>query len=332
MRSRLERLLQYLWYRSTGWYYLLVPFSWFYCGVVTVRRFFYVTGIFRSRQVGCRVIVVGNLVAGGGGKTPTVIALANLLTGAGLRVGVLCRGYLGGASRWPQTVTPASPPELVGDEAVMVAERTGIPVVAGPDRLAAAELLISRQHCDVLICDDGLQHYTLKPDIEISVTDATRGYGNHYCLPAGPLREPVSRLDAVDAVISVDGETPGSSTVAQRNPGDARNLSNPTTTRKLTEFCNQPVHAVAGIANPDSFFQVLTSAGMEISPHAYADHHAFTASDLAFGNKTPVLMTEKDAVKCRLFAQPNWWYVPLELRFNNEFEAWLLNVAGKPEQ
>ena len=332
MRTRLERLLQYLWYRSTGWYYLLVPFSWFYCAVASIRRAFYANGMLSGSKVDCRVIVVGNLVAGGGGKTPTVIAVARLLTGAGLRAGVLCSGYLGRATQWPQSVTPASPPELVGDEAVMVAERTGIPVVAGPDRVAAANILLSRHHCDVLICDDGLQHYALQRDIEINVADAARGYGNQYCLPAGPLREPLSRLDAVDAVISVDGEIPGSSAVVYRNPGDARNLSDPTMTRKLAKFAGQRVHAVAGIANPESFFHMLRSTGMEISAHAFADHHAFTSSDLNFNSETPVLMTEKDAVKCRLFAQPNWWYIPLELSFNSEFEAWLLNAAGKPEQ
>ena len=332
MRTRLERLLQYLWYRSAGWYYLLVPFSWFYCAIASIRRALYANGILPGSKVDCRVIVVGNLVAGGGGKTPTVIAVARLLTGAGLRAGVLCSGYQGRATQWPQSVTPASPPELVGDEAVMVAERTGIPVVAGPDRVAAANILLSRHHCDVLICDDGLQHYALQRDIEINVADATRGYGNQYCLPAGPLREPLSRLDAVDAVVSVDGEIPGSSTVVYRNPGDARNLLDPTMTRKLAEFEGQPVHAVAGIANPESFFHSLRSTGMEISAHAFADHHAFTSSDLNFNSETPVLMTEKDAVKCRLFAQPNWWYIPLELSFNSEFEAWLLNAAGKPEQ
>jgi len=332
MRTRLEQLLQFLWYRSAGWYYLLVPFSWLYCVIVNIRRSLYSRGLLASSKVDCRVIVVGNLVAGGGGKTPTVIAAAGLLTGAGLRVGVLCRGYLGRATQWPQSVTPASPPELVGDEAVMVAERTGIPVVAGPDRVAAAKILLSRHHCDVLICDDGLQHYALQRDIEINVADAIRGYGNQYCLPAGPLREPMSRLDAVDAVISVDGELPGSSTVVRRNPGEARNLKDPSITRKLADFGDQCVHAVAGIANPDSFFHTLKSAGMAISAHAFADHHAFTQSDLAFGSETPVLMTEKDAVKCRLFAQPNWWYVPLELSFSSEFEAWLLNAAGKPEQ
>ncbi len=331
MRTGIERLLRYLWYQSTGWHYLLAPLGWVYCAIVSMRRKLYASGILSSSKVDCRVIVVGNLVAGGGGKTPTVIAVAQLLTGAGFSVGVLCRGYLGRTSEWPQTVTPASPPELVGDEAVMVAERTGIPVVAGPDRVAAARLLLSRHACDVLICDDGLQSYALQRDIEINAVDATRGYGNRHCLPAGPLREPMSRLDTVDAVISVDGEMAGSTTVVHRNPGEARNLSDPTITRKLEEFRGLPVHAVAGIANPDSFFETLRTAGMDISPHPFADHHAFVPSDLKFAGESPVLMTEKDAVKCRLFAEPDWWYVPLELSFDNAFETWLLNAAGKPE-
>jgi tetraacyldisaccharide 4'-kinase len=331
MKSRLEQLFRHLWYRSTAWYYLLLPISWIYCAIVMLRRALYTRGIISSHKVDCRVIVVGNLVVGGGGKTPSVIAMANLLTGAGYRVGVLCRGYRGRADRWPQSVTPASSPNLVGDEAVMVAERTAIPVVAGPDRVAAARLLLSRHHCDVLILDDGLQHYALRRDIEISVADATRGYGNRHCLPAGPLREPLSRLAEIDAVISVDGEMPESTAIVRRHPGDARNLSNPENTRKLAEFAGQQVHAVAGIANPESFFNLLKSAGLNVSTHAFADHHAFTLADLDFDDQTPVLMTEKDAVKCRSFAQANWWYIPLELGFDNDFETWLLNAVDKPE-
>lgn len=327
MRTGLERLFHSLWYGSTGWHYLLVPVSWLYCATVRLRRSLYNSGFLHSSKVDCRTVVVGNPVVGGGGKTPTVIALSRMLTHAGLRVGILCRGYRGRATEWPQSVTPASLPDLVGDEAVLLAGRTGLPVMAGPDRVAAANALLARHPCDVLICDDGLQHYALQRDIEIAVVDATYAYGNRYCLPAGPLREPVSRLDAVDAVVAVGAALPGCSTVAPRVLGMAVNLSDPCLTRKLAEFCGQRVYAVAGIAHPGNFFHGLRSAGLELSTYGFGDHYAFAAPDLEFAGQTPVLMTEKDAVKCQLFAQPNWWCVPMELDFDNEFEDWLLKTV-----
>ncbi len=331
-RNLLERLFHYLWYSSAGWHYLLVPVSWLYCAIITVRRLLYSSGGLSSSKPGCKVIVVGNLVAGGGGKTSTVIALSRVLTNAGLSVGVLCRGYRGRATQWPQAVVAASLPDEVGDESVLLAERTSLPVMAGPDRVAAANALLARYHCDVLICDDGLQHYALGRDIEIAVIDAAYAYGNGCCLPAGPLREPKSRLAVVDAIVAIGAEMPGSSTVARRISGVARNLSDPCLTKELTEFRGQRVYAIAGIAHPDSFFQHLRAAGLTLSPRRFSDHYAFAASDLVFADQTPLLMTEKDAVKCRLFARPNWWYIPMELSFDSEFEAWLLNKAGKPEQ
>jgi tetraacyldisaccharide 4'-kinase len=324
-RTGWELRLQTLWYGNSRAYIALLPLSWLYCMLVWIRRLAFRVGLLRTTSLGCRVIVVGNITAGGTGKTPLVIAIAKRAQQAGLRVGILARGYRGDANHWPQQVNGSSDPRQVGDEAVLLARQTGLPVFAGPDRVAAGKALLQASPCDVLICDDGLQHYALQRDIEIALVDASRGQGNGFCLPAGPLREPASRLGSVDAVVALgdDPRWPYSMCLVSHA---ARGVAEPSISRSLDSFRGSTVHAVAGIGNPERFFASLRSAGLRIQAHRFADHHPFAPADLDFGDSNPVLMTGKDALKCERFAQHNWWFVPIEAQPDARLEEWLAKL------
>ncbi|MGD2074316.1 MAG: tetraacyldisaccharide 4'-kinase [Gammaproteobacteria bacterium] len=322
-RLRWERGLQRLWYGRSPWLPFLLPLSWLFCALVQLRRAAYRRGLLSPAALDARVIVVGNISVGGTGKTPMVIELAGRLRRAGFKVGILCRGYGGRSPQWPLAVTGVSEPELAGDEAVLLAARSGVPVFAGPDRVAAGRALLAQCSCDLVICDDGLQHYRLHRDLEIVLVDARRGHGNGHCLPAGPLREPVSRLRRVDAVVGVGGAAAGGFGM-RLHAGAAQRLVDPTDRRPLERFRDHRVHAVAGIADPRRFFATLREAGLEIQEHAFPDHHPFRAGELAFGDARPVLMTEKDAVKCAGFAQAHWWSVPVDAQLDAAFVDWLI--------
>lgn len=327
-RARWEQRLRRIWYGKSRTYIVLLPLSWLYCAVVAVRRSLYQNGLCPSTGLNACVLVVGNLSIGGTGKTPLVIALSQRLQRAGFTVGVLTRGYLGRGSHRPQRVTPRSDPGLVGDEAVLLARKTGSVVFAGHHRVAAGRALLQSSPCDVLICDDGLQHYALRRDVEIATVDATLGQGNGRCLPAGPLREPLSRLQQVDAVVSAGGAADGTHSMQLVATGACR-LSDRADRRRLESFQGTAVHAVAGVANPQRFYAMLRAAGLDIQIHSFADHHPFCASDLDFADDRPVLMTEKDAVKCETFAKPDWWFVPLDVELDSAFCDWLLNVLDE---
>jgi len=308
----------------------LLPLSWLYCGIAQLRRLAYRRGWLAVIRLPVPVIVVGNISVGGTGKTPLVLWLARWLRGRGHSPGILTRGYGGLARDWPRRVTADSDPAEVGDEAVLLARRAGCPVVAGPDRIADGLLLAQGLGCDVLVSDDGLQHYRLGRDLEIAVLDARRGLGNGRCLPAGPLREPPGRLGQSDMVIATGGHVQigrgiaagleadsATSPVAYALdliPGDAVNLADPGQTRPLPVFCAEELTAVAGIGNPGRFFVLLRSVGLVPRELAYPDHHPYTAADAATWGQGQVLMTEKDAVKCVGFARPNHWYLPVEAR------------------
>ncbi len=274
-----------------------------------------------AKRLPVPVIVVGNITAGGTGKTPLVIHLIGLLRARGLRPGVVSRGYGGRAPHYPLRVTATTDPRHSGDEPLLIARRGGVPVAVAPDRVAAAKLLLDEGGIDVLIADDGLQHYGLARDAEICVVDGARGLGNGLLLPAGPLREPSARLDSVDLVIVNGGSwrpaKPVSAPVADMRIGicDAVSLSNGLR-RPLSRFADATVHAVAGIGNPERFFTALRQTGMGVVPHPFPDHHRFFASDLNFTGGQPVLMTEKDAVKCLPFARDGWWMVPADAEFD----------------
>lgn len=260
------------------------------------------------------LIVVGNISVGGTGKTPFTIWLVEQLREWGFTPGVIARGYGGRARTWPQSVAAGSDPRLVGDEPVLMAGRLACPVAAAPDRVAAARYLLERHpRVDVLVSDDGLQHYRLPRQLEICLVDGRRGFGNGQLLPAGPLREPPQRLDSVDLVV-VNG---GSARPACRAPVldmrvdvcEAVPLGGGPA-RSLASFGGQRVHAVAGIGDPSRFFSVLTRFGIELVMHPFPDHHRFRAQDLAFGDDHAVLMTDKDAVKCAGFRGERLWRVP----------------------
>ncbi len=336
-RTGWDRRLQALWYGDSRVAIALLPFSWLYCALVRVRALAYRVGLLRRSCLDCRVIVVGNIAVGGTGKTPLVIAIAKRAQQAGLRVGILTRGYLGRAEHWPQQVDGSSDPGQVGDEAVLLARKTGAEVFAGPDRVASGRALLQASPCDLLICDDGLQHYALQADTEIALVDITRGQGNGLCLPAGPLREPVSRLRSVDAVVALgdnrdnrdDRDAAGWPYSMCLVPGAARNVADPSNDRGLASFHGHTLHAVAGIGNPERFFTTLRAAGLSIQAHPFADHHPFSAADLEFGDGNPVLMTEKDALKCEQFAQHNWWFVPIEAQPDARLEHWLAKLLNQ---
>ena len=313
------------WYAPSPLGALLAPLGWVVALFTVLRRAAYRAGLRRSWRVGRPVVVVGNLAVGGTGKTPLVIAMVRLLTEHGVRVGVVCRGYRGSASRWPRRVRPDSDPNRVGDEAVLLARRTGAPVAAGPNRIAAARILVRRAKCDVILSDDGLQHLRLARDVEIVVVDGVRRHGNGQCLPAGPLREPPSRLASVDLVV-VNGAAREGELDMQLVAGDAVSLIVAGRTCPLDSFRGTPVHAVCGIGHPERFFRTLEAHGLTIVRHPFPDHHPFDEEEIRFPDDAPVLMTEKDAVKCERFADARHWCVPVEAVLSSELEVRLLAV------
>ncbi|MEO6155985.1 MAG: tetraacyldisaccharide 4'-kinase [Thermomonas sp.] len=300
-------------------------------GVVTgLRRKLYHSGLKRSRHPGVPVIVVGNIVAGGTGKTPLTIAIVRRLRAAGFTPGVASRGHGRINAKTPCWVEADGDAALSGDEPLLIAHSTGAKVRVDHDRLAAAKAL-AEAGCDVIVCDDGLQHYRLARDIEIEVVDARCRYGNGRLLPAGPLREPIERaanctfrvvnLGVVDDVAmppSGLGAWPMQLQVIEALP-ILGGRSQP-----LTAFAGQRVHAVAGIGDPERFFATLRGLGIAVVPHAFPDHHAYRPEDLDFGSPLPVLMTEKDAVKCAAFASAQWYSVPVQARMPDEFWTALL--------
>jgi len=310
------------WGRRGAFAWLLWPASLLFGVVVFFRRLFFRLHIFRSHNAGIPLIVVGNLTAGGSGKTPLVLRIAALLREHGWKPGIVSRGY-GGSATHPVEANIASDPAEVGDEPILLARRSGCPVWVAPDRVAACRVLREKHpECDVIVTDDGLQHYALARDIEICVVDG-RGFGNGFLMPAGPLREPVSRLRSVGAVV-----TNGSKGVAgydMKLEGEQLVcLTNAHDVRPAKTFAGQKVHAVAGIGDPRRFFLHLARFGIKPVPHPFPDHHPFQSAELEFGDTAPVVMTEKDAVKCKRFAKAHHWVFPVSASLDPAFERWLL--------
>lgn len=310
--------LNSLWYGESPWRWLLWPFSISYLAAASARRLLYRRGLLRAENVGAPVIVIGNITVGGTGKTPLVVWLARVLKLRGFQVGIVCRGYLGRAEKWPQLVTPGSDPRLVGDEAVMLAGRTRCPVAAAPDRVAAARALLAESAVDLILSDDGLQHYRLERTLEFAVVDGRRGLGNGLCLPAGPLRESPKRLNEADAVVVNGGDWGHGGVFRVRMM--PRYLFELRTGRKLplAAFKGKRVHAIAGIGHPERFFETLEEHGLLVDPRPLTDHADITEADLQCDGPEPVIMTEKDAVKCRTFAQANVWCLVADLEFEPE--------------
>jgi tetraacyldisaccharide 4'-kinase len=310
------------WYRRGAMAWLLWPVGLAFGFLAFARRILYRVRLLRSAHPGIPVIVVGNLTAGGSGKTPLVLWIAEFLKGKGWSPAIVSRGY-GGAAGSPRAATVASEAGEVGDEPIVLARRSGCPVWVGPDRIKVIEALrLQHPDVDVVILDDGLQHYRLRRDLEIAVVDS-RGLGNGFLLPAGPLREPARRLKSVDAVVCHENASlPGFRMLLEgavfHRMTDARDR------RAAAAFREHKVHAVAGIGNPNRFFLHLTRLGVRVMPHPFPDHHRFVPEELEFGDQAEVLMTEKDAVKLRRYARANWWVLPVSAKLDPSFGEWLL--------
>lgn len=313
------------WQQKTWLSTALLPLAGLYCLVIGIRRLAYRIGVLRTQRLSVPVIVVGNITVGGTGKTPLVIWLAELLRQEGWRPGIVTRGYGGNARTWPLQVLPDSDPRRVGDEPVLLARRAGCPVVAGPDRVADADRLVLEHRCNVIISDDGLQHYRLGRNIEIAVVDGERRFGNSRCLPAGPLREPLKRLRKVQACVT--NGTPQTGEMGMQLETEALYHLRSGVSTTLAEFDkDEPIHAVAGIGHPARFFQHLRGLGFVVIEHAFADHHPFRPGDLDFPEHTRVIMTEKDAVKCQAFAHANHWYLAVKARPEPPLAALILKL------
>ena len=323
------------WTRVTWLTLLLMPLSWLFRAMVALRRWLYRAGLLRRERLPVPVIVVGNISVGGTGKTPLVLWLAAQLRDSGYRPGVISRGY-GGTNRTPRAVQADSDTALCGDEPVLLARRSNCPVWIGRDRVAAAQALLkTNPQCNVILSDDGLQHYRLVRDAEVAVI-GTRGLGNGFTLPAGPLREAPSRLKYVDAVV-VRGATGQPVTAVPPRyamtlePRCLRNLRDASRSLPISYLHGLRVHAVAGIGDPQQFFDLLTQRGVAHTPHAFADHHHYTAADLAFSHCDAVVMTEKDAVKCERYATDVHWALQVDARVDEALAHGLLQrIKRKP--
>lgn len=320
--QRLSAWSEHLWYRRSAASRLLMPLSALFFAVVKLRRWLYKVGILKVPRLPVPVVVVGNISVGGTGKTPLVVWLVEFLKKSGFRPGVVSRGYGGNVVSQPRRVTAESDPLSVGDEAVLIARRARCPMVVGAKRAEAARALLGFGECDVIVSDDGLQHYALGRDVEIAVIDGVRRLGNGWILPAGPLREPAERLDEVDLVVC-NGDPADGEFAMQVTGHSAVNLVS-LEERPLESFQSASVHALAGIGNPDRFFKLLSRHGIPFDRRIFPDHSVYNEADLRFDDARPVLMTEKDAVKCAPFADDRLWYVPVQARLDQRFGERLL--------
>ncbi len=317
-RSPLERC----WRRRGACALALFPLSLLFRVLAALRRFGYRAGVLRSFHPGVPVIVVGNIVSGGSGKTPFVAWLCRWLRDRGLRPGVVLRGYGGNSPNWPVIVDAATSPLVAGEEAVLLARSAAVPVVAGPDRSADTRALLESGEVDVIVCDDGLQHYALRRDFEIVLHD-DRGH-NGWCLPAGPLREPRSRLARADLVLLDDDMEMR----LLRTAGRPRRLNDPQRSAELSAFRDKRVLAACGIARPERFFDMLAAAGIRFDRRILPDHNPFRAEDFPRLDYDAILLTEKDAIKCESFADQRFWWLPLETAATSSLEAALVRGLG----
>ena len=301
-----------IWSGESPLWLLLLPLSWLYGLVSGLIRLCYQIGLKKAWRAPCPVVVVGNLTAGGNGKTPVVIWLVEQLQRQGIRVGVVSRGYGGKAESYQLLLDADTTTAQAGDEPVLIYQRTGAPVAVSPVRVDAVKALLAAHDLQLVVTDDGLQHYRLARDKEIVVIDGVRRFGNGWWLPAGPMRERASRLRTVDARIVNGGEPQAGEIPMTLRPGEAVNLL---THKRLPVSALQNVVAMAGIGHPPRFFATLNECGLQpVRTVALADHKALTEADVRalVEPGQQLIMTEKDAVKCRRFAQENWWYLPVD--------------------
>jgi len=321
--------LQQQWYKAKlhPLLYLLTPLSLLFWLMTNLRRSFYFSGLVPRYKASVPVIVVGNISVGGTGKTPMVVALCKWLKEEGWQPGIISRGY-GAKGPFPHSVSETDEAENVGDEPLLMRRRTGCPVIIAPKRAKAAKLM-AEQHpeVDVIICDDGLQHYALKRDIELIMLDAERGTGNGWLLPAGPLREGPWRLKGADWVISNYGRHAFARHVVDVEPGSWFRVDN---NEKVELKLDDKFNAIAGIGFPQRFFNSLVEQGINLeNSQAFADHHVFSEEDFSQLTGKPILMTEKDAGKCQPFAQPDWYYQTIEAKLP---EVMKINLLAELER
>lgn len=317
-------------WQKRGWQArLLLPLAYLFAGLTALRRKYYQWGILKTIKLPIPVIVVGNITVGGSGKTPLVIYLIQLLQQQGYRPGLIMRGYGGKKTRQAIAVTKTSQAQLVGDEAVMLAQLLTCPIYVCRNRVSAAKALLRDFACNILISDDGLQHYALKRDIEIAVVDGERRYGNGWLLPAGPLRESQRRLNSVDFIVC-NGQAAKGEFAMQLHPGLLQNLLQPNITQTIVNFKKTSIHAIAAIGNPRRFFKMLkTDCGLTaVVEHAYPDHYAFTGTEAVFKQASTIIMTHKDAVKCQAFAKANYWYLPVTADLDSHFTQQFLQLVS----
>ncbi len=321
--------LDHYWYSQNPVAWALLPLSWLFCTVSMLRRFLYTKGLLSTYAMPVPVVIIGNITVGGTGKTPLLIGLSEYLLQRGFHPGIVSRGY--GAAITGERSVATNDAATYGDEPVLIRKRTACPVVIGSDRVAAATKLLAENECDIVLSDDGMQHYRLKRDIEIAVVDTQRNFGNGYCIPAGPLREPVSRLNKVNMVVR-HGNTDDKYCFYLQT-GDVVNLQTGVT-RTLQSFAGEKVHAVAGIGHPQRFFDQLRNRGLDYIEHVFPDHHVYTADDFDFADGRPILMTEKDSVKC---TQPqlasvvldNAWIVPVSATISDQLGEDLITLINQ---
>jgi len=308
----------------------LLPFSLLFGFSAALRRWAYQTGIKKKYRFSVPVIMVGNIAVGGTGKTPFVIWLAQWLQAQGHHPGIVSRGVGGKKQLKPYRVEQHDVAQEVGDEAILLRQRTECPVVVCVDRVAAVRHLLQFSLCDIVISDDGLQHYRLDRDLEVIMVDATRGFGNHWLLPSGPLREPVTRLHSADLVV-MNGGTETDEFSMSFKPAQLISMHSTQNKISLSQFPHKKVHAVAGIGHPGRFFNELKQMGFEVIPHVFSDHYLYQQNDFHFKDTLPVIMTEKDAVKCRSFADERFWYLSMDTQINVKLEKALLSWLNTSE-
>ncbi len=324
-----KQFIENTWYSKHPFSTILLPMSWIYSLIVVIRRLCYQSGLIAINQVDVPVIIVGNISVGGTGKTPLVIWLAEYFKKKGFKPGIISRGYGGKFAGKTQQVRADSNPALVGDEPVLIAKRTNCSVAIAVKKSRAAEELIEYCDCNLIICDDGMQHYSLSRDIEIAVIDGQRRFGNERCLPAGPLREPISRLKMVDLVVSK--YTAGRHEDKMEYVyGDLVSLVDPNNTISVSSLKGESVHVISGIGNPDRYHSYLRNNKLHIICHEFSDHYSYKKKDVVFEDGFPVVMTEKDAVKCTDYATKNYWYLPiiavLPDSFTYRLEAYMKDI------
>jgi len=325
--------LEKYWYRISPLHLLLWPLSLIFGLVSKIRRLLYRYDVLKSTTINVPVIIIGNISVGGTGKTPFTLWLAQQLLDEGWHPGIISRGYTTSSQKRPNiphAVEINDSPDVVGDEPLLMVQRNLCPVWIGRNRVAVARALLqAHPECDVILSDDGLQHYRLQRDIEIVLVDGKRLFGNGLLLPAGPLREPVSRLKSINFVVVNSGIAGAGEHTMQLSGSSFYNLLNPNTSLPAAAFAGQHVHAIAGIGHPERFFSHLKQLGLTLQTHAFPDHHCYSASDIEFHDDEAILMTEKDAVKCVSFATEQCWVLRVDAQIDPALAQLIIEKINK---